>query len=912
MTTIQELIGKLGWTNFPNETKYVLNLLDKKVDDISQISIPGEPGPIGPQGEIGLTGAPGAVGPAGLTWQGEWVSGTSYIEDDAVGNNDGSYFCILATDGTIEPYLDTTHWALLALQGAVGPAGEQGPIGPEGPASTVSLKWYAENATAPFTAPIATGWGSIAIGSRAEAKSTGMYVIGDNAGLNATGAALSIFIGGNAGFSAALATESNFIGYSAGGSATNARDSNFIGYSAGNYAANAAHSNFIGYSAGNSAANASYSNFFGYYAGKTFAGNNIGSNNIIIGTNISLPNATANSINLGGILFGTGAYATATGNPSIVPSATGKIGIGVVTPTKRLHIYGEAANDSGLRLERLTSVSPVSTGQAIGVDANGNVITVNSGIDPSLYAPITNPIFLGDGITVPSLTTLEISAIVDPTEGAIVYNTDYNWFTGYNGANWYAFGGSISGELGIINYVYTGGLLNTPIAVITAPPPALASGYVPDYSGKWVSTLVLPTNNPTLDTFTFVDLQGMMGSFTANSILSLKEYSFPALTTVLGTFGPGTAPLMTIINAPLLTYIGGDFAVNNMTGFVSMSYPVLDEVGGAFSPTNLPAVTSFSFPALRKVGTFNPSNMNGLTTMVLPALTTVVGNLSPNTMSALVHMTFSTLSDVGGAFIPNTMSGMVDMNCPALLNVGGTFGPSGMVALTSMSFPSLASVGGNFAPSAMNGITLVSFPSLYDVGGDFAPTAMVAVQTASFSSLTIVNGNFQPNTMNGLTSLTIPALTTVGGNLAFSQMDGVYVLTFPSLKEIGGSVIPSAMVVITTISLSAIERIASVGINGSAIALSSGTPTLTTFILGPNLKQVGNNGAGNVIITSAVLGQVYVDDLLVKLAALDGTNGTTTFDNRIVTIKGTCATPSATGLAAKATLQARGCVVTHN
>jgi hypothetical protein len=90
-------------------------------------------GPIGPQGNTGPTGPQGPVGPAGLEWQGSWVSGTSYVADDAVGYDGASYFCILATSGTTTPNLATANWALLASQGAVGPTGPAGPIGPQGP-----------------------------------------------------------------------------------------------------------------------------------------------------------------------------------------------------------------------------------------------------------------------------------------------------------------------------------------------------------------------------------------------------------------------------------------------------------------------------------------------------------------------------------------------------------------------------------------------------------------------------------------------------------------------------------------------------------------------------------------------------------------------------------------------------------
>lgn len=94
----------------------------------------------GPQGVQGPAGPLGPVGPAGLEWQGAWVSGTSYVADDAVGYNGASWFCILATSGTTTPNLDGTHWALLASQGAQGEQGVQGPTGPQGLGATQTLQ----------------------------------------------------------------------------------------------------------------------------------------------------------------------------------------------------------------------------------------------------------------------------------------------------------------------------------------------------------------------------------------------------------------------------------------------------------------------------------------------------------------------------------------------------------------------------------------------------------------------------------------------------------------------------------------------------------------------------------------------------------------------------------------------------
>jgi len=106
------------------------------MQDIIDTTGSGTPGPQGVQGPVGPAGPVGPVGPAGLEWQGSWASGTSYVADDAVGFGGASYFCILATSGTTAPNLDTTHWALLASQGATGatgPAGAQGPTGATGP-----------------------------------------------------------------------------------------------------------------------------------------------------------------------------------------------------------------------------------------------------------------------------------------------------------------------------------------------------------------------------------------------------------------------------------------------------------------------------------------------------------------------------------------------------------------------------------------------------------------------------------------------------------------------------------------------------------------------------------------------------------------------------------------------------------
>jgi hypothetical protein len=172
--------------------------------------------------------------------------------------------------------------------------------------------------------------------------------IGRFAGQNATNSINCNFIGLSAGNLATNNDSSNFIGQNVGSGATNVTFSNFIGTSTGQNATGSSYSNFIGQSTGLNLTDSDYSNLIGYNVGRTFAGNNIGSNNIIIGTNITLPSGKTNSINIGGVLFGSNTYSSPSGNPTTGATSTGRIGINVVTPTEALHVSGNTLIDGTL------------------------------------------------------------------------------------------------------------------------------------------------------------------------------------------------------------------------------------------------------------------------------------------------------------------------------------------------------------------------------------------------------------------------------------------------------------------------------------------------------------------------------------------------------------------------------------
>lgn len=276
---------------------------------------------------------------------------------------------------------------------------------------------------------------------------------------------------------------------------------------------------------------------------------------------------------------------------------------------------------------------------------------------------------------------------------------------------------------------------------------------------------------------------------------------------------------------------------------------VITFISGVFGP-ELDAATDVAFSSLQLVGSiFGPH---------VPAATTI---------------DFSGLKEVGGQFSPSLQSAS-SIAFAALTSVGGNFSPQGG-ADTSVDFAALATVGGTFNPTfALTGTP--NFAALATVGGDFSAT-IAAATAVSFPALTSIEGSLIP-TFTAATAVDFSALATVGGGLA-DDFSAAVTLAFPALITLADGI--------------------------SALT----APNLVHFSIGSTLKSVG----GDVLIAGAALDQTSVDDLLVLLASLDGTNGTTSYDSHAIDLSGgTSATPGVTGLAAKATLVGRSNTVTTN
>lgn len=215
---------------------------------------------------------------------------------------------------------------------------------------------------------------------------------------------------------------------------------------------------------------------------------------------------------------------------------------------------------------------------------------------------------------------------------------------------------------------------------------------------------------------------------------------------------------------------------------------------------------------------------------------------------------------------------------------------------TSVTANSLFQLSGdfNFTGAA---VTSLSMPALQYVGGRFTSN-FALLTTLSMPALLAINGQFDSN-MSSITTVSMPLLSYVGSNLSPTFANATS-FDFSSLQYCSSSISMSAATV-TTLSFPALISV------GQIFSITAAN--LVTFSIGSTLKSIGSN----FTMTGMKLDQASVDGILVSLAALDGTNGTTAYSSKTVNLSGgTSAAPSATGLTAKATLQARSCTVTTN
>ena len=390
-------------------------------------------------------------------------------------------------------------------------------------------------------------------------------------------------------------------------------------------------------------------------------------------------------------------------------------------------------------------------------------------------------------------------------------------------------------------------------------------------------------------------------TYTGNTIDSPTIGFFYTSVTILGTYYPNlltgqvislslTGP--TTINLGNLAYSYGNINVSwtSTTSFIASS---LFFINGTFVLTT-PLLTTFSFPALlASSNSITLTNVNSLTTFSLPSYL-VCGNLITITSAASLT-TFSMPAMILNSGMTGTANALTTLTLTNLVTIVGTYSLTAN-ALTTLSMPALTTISTNFAPAGTS-LATVNMPLLTSVGGTFSPT-LAALTSLTLTNLQTVTGAFGL-TAATLTTLSMPALTTLGAGFA-PVCASATTVTLTLLANITGAVAAS-FAALTTLSFPALLSVSSTWTITAA--------NLVTFSMNSGLLSIG----GNFTMTGMKLNQASVDGILVSLAALNGTGGTTAYSSHTVNLSGgTSSTPSSTGLTAKATLVARGCTVTTN
>jgi hypothetical protein len=274
------------------------------------------------------------------------------------------------------------------------------------------------------------------------------------------------------------------------------------------------------------------------------------------------------------------------------------------------------------------------------------------------------------------------------------------------------------------------------------------------------------------------------------------------------------------------------------------------------APTGAPVIVEVMGPTFNKKNGFRATTLDGALQIALGSMGKVTGDLNISIGAAATVLDLSELVEVTGAFIPNTMA-----------------------ALTSLKVHKLKKTG-IFRPEVMAGLTWLDLPEL---------------ETTS---------HFAFNTMAALVTVNVPKFKTTG-LVDLWQLAALTELNFDALVTASMGFRVAVAAALVAVRLPLIEHLGTNNLFYS-ISLDNGTVAMTTLDIGPNLKRVD----GAVTLTSCALDQTSVNNTIIRLAALDGTNGTTIYQGKQVTITGTTFAPTGDGLTAKQTLQARGCTVT--
>lgn len=339
-----------------------------------------------------------------------------------------------------------------------------------------------------------------------------------------------------------------------------------------------------------------------------------------------------------------------------------------------------------------------------------------------------------------------------------------------------------------------------------------------------------------------------------------------------------------------VNFSGTPTAQNPTEDFAAGTWDVRLTATNACSPPNILVTGTFTPPEWVWDGTvldqdFDDDNLD-LTlaeTITFINVTGIAGNffLDNGDQEDLTSVDITGVTEVTGDFFIDSLPAFTTLTAPDLQTVGH-IGVSGCPAVVNMS-TWLANLT-DAASISFGGDNLTHWP---DLGNLQTCTGFICsgndelISVPDLDALTTIAGNLSMNSNGSLvTPPDFPVLTSITGSVAMANNSLLQrAPEFPNLATVG-----------------------------SHFNISTNSSLAVAPVFG-SLLAVG----GNFDMSGCALPEADVDAILVLLANLDGTGGTTSYDNHLVDLSGgTNAPPGAAGLAAKTTLEGRGNTVTVN
>lgn len=413
----------------------------------------------------------------------------------------------------------------------------------------------------------------------------------------------------------------------------------------------------------------------------------------------------------------------------------------------------------------LMLLSPEVEGQ-IGIGVNPP--------DPSAMLHVQDT---AKGMLIPRMTAAQKTAINNPAEGLMIYQT--NERKGF----WYFIDGawmpvSNGGKSAI---VLKGDITNSE-----------AQARIAAEAGP--STQVIKIVD--CSNLTSLDLSGVSGGITQLWLQNnpqLQNISLNNISSIEDTLLVSNCPLLNALSLPSVERMGCQLRMVN-TNLASLTMPNLKKVAGNIVITGNGNLTALSLPLFNNTNTnysFTVQNNNRLTSLSMPALTKAASiNVSNNRKLSTVD--FDAFVSTPGNILFDQDSSLTAISFPSCTTIGpdqGTLSASFDSSLTSISMPLLSSIRSfnihmnrnlqNFSMpvlSSCSGVTLgysklssFSLPLLTTVEY-FVVQGNSLLTSIDLSGLTTLgNQNGMQSVFNNplLTTITWPGLTSIRANLTY-------------------------------------------------------------------------------------------------------------------------------------------------